>query len=457
MDGRILEKDVKKLVNTTFESEPDMYTPVTNLLTRLLRRKRKETDPGVQVFDTHRKCILGAWKPDICICVDGTKTAPASGIYVAIELKHTDHSMIDEDRGQVLDYLVAMLKLDPNRAMVAGLLSDLNINHLIVLRARENGGTQLIQHKTASFAEVLTFIKQVILVDLQYRPAESAFPAHLGYMERRLGHPRASVVAEFLMPDPVLSNMKSQWPTEVKSLGKSMAVKVLLKPTNTLVDRTQRHEVEIYKLIQNFNPPSTNIVRLVYSSPDNRILGTAPVGSRIDVRGISDHQNLRTILTDVLDGLNWLHSIGVLHRDIRRDNIIVVSTPGSTKLHGKIIDFGTAIIREEDDDTFLPQIYHGGYICCPYEIIGDFKRPYTPAFAHDLLAWVMLVNFLVFPNGVPYLQSHRVAFESVEAERLIAYWYSMRTSRTWGRFVGAAEAVQRDQLGTLMADLVVML
>lgn len=58
------------------------------------------------------------------------------------------------------------------------------------------------------------------------------------------------------------------------------------------------------------------------------------------------------------------------------------------------------------------------YICCPYEIIGDFKSPYTPVPAHDLPAWVMVGNFLVFPNGVPYIQSYRVAFEFVEAEIL---------------------------------------
>lgn len=442
-----------------------MYAPVTKLFGRLLDRPRDGTDPGVHVFDTHNKSALGPWKPDLCICVGGTKSPQESGVYVAVELKHINNAITDEERGQVLDYLVTMLQLDPSRPMVAGLLSDLHVNHIIVLRAVEGGGPQLIQYKTGTLAEVLTFIKQVVLVDLRYCPPESAFPSHLGIMERRLGHPRASAVSEFVMSSPVLLAIKSLWPSEVEALGKCMAVKVLLKRTvkgssssePVLVDRTQLHEIQIYKLIQMQSSPSKDLARLVYSSPDNRILGTAPVGTRVDIRGISDHNNLRTILNDVLNGLTWLHGIGILHRDIRRDNIIVVSTPGTSKLNGKIIDFGTAIVLNTGEDTFRPQVYGGGYICCPREIIGHFKRPYIPRFAHDRLAWVMLVNFLVFPNGVPYLQSHRVAFESVEAERLTAYWDSLSASEVWARFIEAAEDEESMELAKLMTELVVML
>lgn len=441
-----------------------MYTPVTKLFGQLLDRPREGNDPGVHVFDTHNKRALGPWKPDMCICVGGTKMPQESGVYVAVELKHVNNPITDEERGQVLDYLVTMLTLDPSRVMVAGLLSDLHINHVIVLRALEGGGTQLIQHKTASLDEVLTFIRQVVLVDLRYCPPVSAFPSDLGIMERRLGHPRASAVAEFNMSSPVLRTIKSLWPSEAKSLGKCMAVKVLLKRTvkgsssdPVLVDRTQAHEIAIYKLIQSYSSPSQDLVRLVYSSPDDRLLGTAPVGARIDIRGISDHDNLRAILVDVLNGLDWLHGIGILHRDIRRDNIIVVSTPGSSKLHGKIIDFGTAIALNDGENTFPPQVYIGGYICCPREIIGDFKRLYTPRFSHDRLAWVMLVNFLVFPNGVPYLQSCRVAVESVEAERLVAYWDCLSASPVWAALVEAAEDEESCDLERLMTEVVVML
>lgn len=38
-------------------------------------------------------------------------------------------------------------------------------------------------------------------------------------------------------------------------------------------------------------------------------------------------------------------------------------------------------MREQDEDIFLPQIYHGGYICCSWGVIRDFKRPYSPTFA----------------------------------------------------------------------------
>lgn len=71
-----------------------------------------------------------------------------------------------------------------------------------------------------------------------------------------------------------------------------------------------------------------------------------------------------------------------MHRDIRRDNIIVVSEApldgGRSLLRGKIINFGASIALLPGETTYPEQDYVGGYICCPRDLIGNIRMPYTP-------------------------------------------------------------------------------
>lgn len=69
----------------------------------------------------------------------------------------------------------------------------------------------------------------------------------------------------------------------------------------------------------------------------------------------------------------------------------------------------------------------------------------------------MLVNLLVFPNGVLYLQSLRIAEPCEEADKLRQYWHRMMASDIWGSFVKIAETGKPDGLRSMLPDLIVML
>lgn len=350
---------------------------------------------------------------------------------------------------------------------MTALLSNLHINDVVLRHTLEIGGTQLINHATASFVEALTFLKQVVLVDTSYCPPVSVFPSHLGTIERRLGNPYASVVGEFKMSNAILESIKLSWPDEAKALGNRIAVKVFLKRTRKppiegtsysrrVINSSQCNEFAIYQRTPRDKNPSRQIVRLVYYSDDHSGLGIAPVGANIDLRGISSKGALHNINSDVLKDIIWLHSHGILHHDIRRENVIV-DFSDNQELHATIIDFGVSIVREDGATTFPRQEYLGGHICCSREVIGHFSKLDYPCPTHDYLASVMFVNFLVFPNSLPELQSNRVEFQSVEAENQEAYWVGLEKSVLWRSVVTAAKGQRKKVLASMVAGLLVML
>ncbi|KAA6389927.1 MAG: putative serine/threonine protein kinase [Streblomastix strix] len=51
---------------------------------------------------------------------------------------------------------------------------------------------------------------------------------------------------------------------------------------------------------------------------------------------------LRALMKQILEGMRAFHSAGLVHRDIKYDNILLHSPPGSGRVYAKISDFGFA-------------------------------------------------------------------------------------------------------------------
>ncbi|KAA6394168.1 MAG: putative Serine/threonine-protein kinase/endoribonuclease ire-1 [Streblomastix strix] len=75
---------------------------------------------------------------------------------------------------------------------------------------------------------------------------------------------------------------------------------------------------------------------------------------------------LRALMKQILIGVQTFHQFGFIHRDIKCDNILLNSPPGSGRVHIKISDFGllmkeSQIMEKKQAGTFLymsPEQFH---------------------------------------------------------------------------------------------------
>ncbi|KAA6369711.1 MAG: putative CAMK family protein kinase [Streblomastix strix] len=78
---------------------------------------------------------------------------------------------------------------------------------------------------------------------------------------------------------------------------------------------------------------------------------------------------LRALMNQILAGIKTFHDSGLIHRDIKCDNILLHSPPGSGRVYSKISDFGFA----KYEDLINEQTYRAGTFL--YMAPEMFKKP----------------------------------------------------------------------------------
>lgn len=420
---------VDAILATRYNHETHIYPDYLELLSQTL--------PGLASFhDTSNNAFLGGLKPDLTIAVAGMVKPEADLVCAVVEVKKPESSKADQkplendkDLGQVFDYLVSMYVEQSGRRVFTGILSSVSRNIVVNLEINEGGWT-LVQHTNSDIYETLAYLHDTTLTKLSHLPPSPGFICDHGKMRRRLGNPRHSMVGEF----PVKNRP-----------GVVMAVKRYANPSSEIT------------LLQSFSVSETrphSIPMLYYVADDESEFGIGPVGEPLVPGVFANQVQAQTILTDVLDALVWLHGLGIVHRDVRCENVVVKNNG-----HGMLIDFDAAC----DYRRGSARPWRGGYICCPPNHVrmlvhlsennpGQGKwssTMYCPSPADDWGAWLLLANCLIFPRPFAGFQSHLVGSDTPESRRLLALWESLEQSKIWGPFVEAARETDVDTLRVL--------
>ncbi|KAF8218515.1 hypothetical protein L208DRAFT_264920 [Tricholoma matsutake] len=155
-------------------------------------------------------------------------------------------------------------------------------------------------------------------------------------------------------------------------------------------------------------------------------LGIVPIGEPVlpgEPAAVS-----RKIVRGMIDGLRYLHSRGIIHRDIRLSNLILKRERNDINV--VIIDYETAFDSERNHSTGNEVDYSGGYICWPRRLLQSQEQAYVPEPADDLFAW----NIRADDDQNP------------ETLRVLQMWRDIESSKIWGQFYKAARDENYDGL-----------
>ncbi|MBN2143077.1 MAG: PEGA domain-containing protein [Candidatus Aureabacteria bacterium] len=126
----------------------------------------------------------------------------------------------------------------------------------------------------------------------------------------------------------------------------------------------------------------------------------------------------------ICDGVAYAHQSGIIHRDLKGDNIIVIPMERQAVL--KILDFGLAKAVQEEDSS-ITELSKSGMLLgtpaymSPEQARGDLKRigPQSDIYSMGVIFFQMLSGKLPFQSNTPWGLLHKHIYEKPASLRKI--------------------------------------
>ncbi|KAA8895410.1 hypothetical protein FN846DRAFT_894182 [Sphaerosporella brunnea] len=412
--NRLLERIDRK---TWTRETPAFYKAVLKCLGPILNAPRVDDDiPGIELMDTHgRTDLLDGYAPDVAISTAGHRKAMPHELYGILEFKVCEDAELETATrlGQAYDYVRRVQKRQPERKKFFAVLSNVRKNVVITLE-----GTVLRKYSSVDLRTLLLFLRHSLggcTGDSDFKPPPLAFSLPSSDLTKLLGSSRRNIVAAF------------------KYEGETIAVKC----TRTDISAEITDEINILERIKSTAGRPHSLPELVYHDA-GREFGMKPVGKPFALVSHSCAETFQAALHDILGALTWLHGLGIIHRDIRIDNVIL-HEPHGRRPHPVIIDFDHAIDISADEE--LEVLYEGGYICCPPELVCDaefdiLRDTYRPRRRHDFQGFVLLVLQCLLPARFKGFRSYNLVHPNCdERNDLKQLWDDLKASAVWKPFV----------------------
>ncbi|RPB18895.1 hypothetical protein L211DRAFT_871566 [Terfezia boudieri ATCC MYA-4762] len=480
IDRRQLEERlVEELGKHARPEEKDIdYEGVVDLFGQYFAALSSSALGDMHVLDTHRQRFLDDLAPDL-VLQRSSKNSDKFNIAAVLDLKgigDDGHAKLNTatNLGQILDYLTAIEYYQLGRTIFLGLLTNLRDAYLIryqtnILkgRSRRTSGNQpytskLTQYRKVPLCDALRYLYEQ-LQDPAANPPQLPFSESAGELSYVVQRHSKSVVAVFNRQNAqiiVKASPEVQWNSGIQN------------------------EIICLKSLQGDSRPAS-IPKLIYSTydmPGSAFVefGISPPGRPLQLELFREASDFRTCLQDILVALKWVHDHGIVHRDVRGDNIIVfdgLDVGGHSshisltleikkrRLRAMLIDFDRAT------NLGISCHYEGGYICCPRDLlqqctreseyqqmvdIDEYEMPvegstplsnamYIPEKRHDYLSFVLLVNTVIFPFTLQGYINHLVEVPSSrEQRRLLNLWGELESKEPWSSLVREAQNAQAD-------------
>ena len=200
--------------------------------------------------------------------------------------------------------------------------------------------------------------------------------------------------------------MSSVYCARDENLGRDVALK-LFAPQAPDADELKRQEAEI-QLLATLNHPS--LVTLFDAGIDTRIPDeprpflTMELVEGQDLRSRIRHSavpldELAVIGAGTADALAYVHSLGIIHRDIKPGNILLVQIRPGEPLRPKLTDFGIARIADSTRLTATGTMVGTAAYLSPEQAMGSPLSPATDIYSLGLVLLECIKQTMEYPGS----------------------------------------------------------
>ena len=144
--------------------------------------------------------------------------------------------------------------------------------------------------------------------------------------------------------------------------------------------------------------------------------GTSP-GSRIAARNIAE------IGYDIAEALEYIHSQGVVHRDVKPSNILLVDYGNAARrARAKLTDFGIAVADGIERMTFTGVTTGTAGYLSPEQAAGEPVGPPTDVYAAGLVLLQCFTRTIEYPGTPVESAVARLSATTTDPDYLPTHW-----------------------------------
>jgi serine/threonine protein kinase len=200
--------------------------------------------------------------------------------------------------------------------------------------------------------------------------------------------------------------MSSVYCARDENLGRDVALKLFV-PQAPDTDELKRQEAEI-QLLATLNHPG--LVTLFDAGIDTRIPDeprpflTMELVEGQDLRSRIRHSpvpldELAVIGAGIADALAYVHSLGIIHRDVKPGNILLVQVRPGEPLRPKLTDFGIARIADGTRLTATGAMVGTAAYLSPEQAMGSPLSPATDVYSLGLVLLECIKQTVEYPGS----------------------------------------------------------
>ncbi|KAA6386135.1 MAG: putative CAMK/CAMK1 protein kinase, partial [Streblomastix strix] len=152
----------------------------------------------------------------------------------------------------------------------------------------------------------------------------------------------------------------------------------------------------------------------------------------IDMQIDLDISMIRSIFKQFLEILRTIHSVGIIHRDLKGANILFHSPPGSGQVYLKVIDFGTVVILKDTEAATLMSC-RGSQKFMPPEMFKIHDLQYQQFLGdHKIDVWSAgIIMFNLISHQYPYQAAEQQNIDEFQYKKILVRPISIKNDDLW--------------------------